>query len=182
MPLKRPELIEEVTAWRGLRFNVVRRTYRKEIGKTFSRDVVVFPHAVVVLPFINENTVLLIRQFRAPLGDFIIEAPAGVIDEGESPEETATRELIEEIGYEPRKLVKMGSFAPAPGYSTEILHFFYAEDLVPTGPRPEEYEIIEPYPLSFNEAVKMVLDNRLRDMKTALALLLYLELSRRGSA
>lgn len=170
--MNKPELVEERELFSGLRFSVVRRKYTKQDG-TFERDVVVFPEAVVVLPLITLDEVLLIRQFRAPLNDFIIEAPAGVIDKGETPDETAKRELVEEIGYYPRKLVNLGSYTPTPGYSTEILHFYCAEELEYVGARPEKYEVIEPVRLRFKAAYEMVLNNEITDMKTALVILLY---------
>jgi ADP-ribose pyrophosphatase len=170
--LKKPAFLGEVELFRGLRFSVVRRKYSKD-GGVFERDVVVFPEAVVVLPFISRDRVILVRQFRAPFNDFIIEAPAGVVDEGESPEDTARRELVEETGYYPRRLTKIGSFTPAPGYSTEVLHFYVAEDLEYVGSRPEVYEVLEPLDFSFKEVYEMVLRNEIRDAKTALIVLLY---------
>ncbi|MEM0000111.1 MAG: NUDIX hydrolase [Desulfurococcaceae archaeon] len=170
--MEKPKPIEEKELFRGLRFNVVRRKYAKQDG-VFERDVVIFPEAVVVLPLITRDEILLIRQFRATLNDFVVEAPAGVVDEGESPEETAKRELVEETGYYPGKLVKLGSYAPTPGYSTEILHFYYAEDLKYVGARPERYEVIEPMRVPLKTAYEMVLSNEVKDMKTALIILLY---------
>jgi len=170
--LIKPKLKNEVLLFKGLRFNVVRRVYEKDDG-VFERDVVVFPEAVVVLPFISPDEVVLIKQFRAPLNDYIIEAPAGVVDNGETPEETAERELVEEIGYRPGKLVKLGSFTPTPGYSTEILHFYYATNLEYVGARPEKYEVITPFKISFSKAYEMVLNNEIKDAKTALLILLY---------
>jgi ADP-ribose pyrophosphatase len=170
--LNKPVLVEERELFKGLRFSVSRRRYAKE-GGLFERDVVVFPHAVVILPFISRGEVVLIKQFRAPFNDFIIEAPAGVVDSGESPEDTARRELVEEIGYYPRRLHKLGSFMPSPGYSTEILHFYTAEELEYVGARPEKYEVIEPLRITLEEAYKMVLENKIVDAKTALLILLY---------
>jgi ADP-ribose pyrophosphatase len=170
--LDKPVVVEEKELFRGLRFSVVRRKYLKQ-GGSFERDIVVFPQAVVVLPFISGEEIVLIKQYRAPLDDYVIEAPAGVIDEGETPDETARRELVEEIGYYPRRLVKIGSFTPAPGYSSEILHFYYAEELEYVGARPEKYEVIEPFRVGFREAYDMVLRNEIRDAKTALLILLY---------
>lgn len=171
--MNKPSIVEERLLLKGLRFSVVRRKYVKPGNGIFERDVVLFPEAVVVLPVLPGEEVVLVRQFRAPFNDFVIEAPAGVVDPGERPEETAVRELVEETGYEPEKLVKLGSFTPAPGYSSEVLHFYVAFDLKPTKMKPEEYEVIEPIKLSFNEAYRMVVDNRIRDMKTALVILLY---------
>lgn len=165
--------MEERELFRGLRFSVVRRKYIKQSGDSFERDVVVFPQAVVVLPFISPHEVLLVKQFRAPMNGFIIEAPAGVVNSGERPEETAVRELIEETGYRPGRLSKLGSYVPTPGYSSEVLHLFYAEDLEHVGAKPEKYEIIELIKLDFNKAYEMVLRNEIWDMKTSLAILLY---------
>lgn len=173
--MKEPVFLGEVELFRGLRFSVVRRKYSRD-GGVFERDVVVFPEAVVILPFISRDRVILVRQFRAPLNDFIIEAPAGVVDEGESPEDTARRELVEETGYYPRKLTKIGSFTPTPGYSTEVLHFYIAEDLEYVGSRPEVYEVLKPLDFSFKEVYEMVLKNEIRDAKTALVILLYVAL------
>ena len=172
--MQAPKLIEEVELFRGLRFSVVRRKYSKKRGEVFERDVVEFPNAVVVLPVVSKDEVVLIRQFRAPFNDFVIEAPAGVIDAGESPEEAARRELVEEIGYYPHKLVKLGAYIPAPGYSSEVLHFFYAEDLEYVGAKPEKYEVIESLRLPIARVYKMVLNNEIKDMKTSLLVLLYL--------
>lgn len=177
--MEKPKLVGERELFRGLRFNVIRRKYVKLDG-VFERDVVVFPEAVVVLPLITQNEVLLIKQFRATLNDFIVEAPAGVVDGEEPPDETAKRELVEETGYYPRRLVKLGSYMPTPGYSTEILHFYYAEELEYIGARPEKYEVIEPVRIPLETAYEMVLNNEIKDMKTALAILLYSR--RRGRA
>jgi ADP-ribose pyrophosphatase len=172
--LEKPQLIREDLVFSGLRFNVVRRRYIKpRSGEFFERDIVIFPQAVAILPFINAGDILLIRQFRASLNEYIVEVPAGVVDHGETPEETAKRELIEETGYLPRTLEKLGSFTPTPGYSSEVLHLYVARDLEYVGSRPERYEIIEPLIVKFSEAYKMVLEGVITDMKTALIILLY---------
>lgn len=171
--MDKPRLISEVELFNGLRFKVTRRKYSKN-GDFFERDIVVFPEAVVVLPFLSSNQVILIRQFRASLNDYIIEAPAGVVDSDETPDETARRELVEEIGYYPRSLFKLGSFMPTPGYSTEILHFYIAENLEYRGVKPEKYEVIEPFIVDIEKAYEMVLNNEIRDAKTALLILMYM--------
>jgi len=178
--LEKPSLIEERLVFSGLRFSVVRRKYVHRGRGIFERDVVLFPQAVVVLPLLSDDEIVLIKQFRAPLGDFIIEAPAGIVGNNETPEEAAARELIEEAGYRARRLVKLGAYTPAPGYSSEVLHFYIARDLEYVGARPEKYEIIEPIKLSIAEAHKMVVENKISDMKTALVILLYLEAKRLG--
>lgn len=167
-----PILVSEEKIYVGRRFSVVKRTFVKDRDGSFTREIVLFPEAVVVLPFINREEIILIKQFRPTINDYIIEAPAGVVDQGENPDETARRELVEEIGYYPQNLVKIASFVPTPGYSTEILHFYIAKELEYRGAKPEEYELIEPFILSFETAYSMVLENKIRDMKTSLAILL----------
>lgn len=172
-----PRMISEVELFSGLRFKVARRKYSRD-GDSFERDIVIFPEAVVVLPFITSEKIILIKQFRPSVNDYIIEAPAGVVDKDETPEETARRELVEEIGYYPSRLTKLGSFMPTPGYSTEILHFYIAENLEYRGMRPEKYEVIEPFIVDLEKVYRMVLNNEIKDAKTALLILLYM--SKRG--
>jgi ADP-ribose pyrophosphatase len=171
--MDKPLVLREELLVEGLRFNVVRRYYRKTSGDEFARDIVVFPEAVAVLPILGNHEVILLRQFRAPLNNIIIEAPAGVIDPGETPEEAARRELEEETGYYPGKLVWLGSYTPSPGYSSEVIHLYYAVNLEYRGARPEKYEVLEPFKIPLSEAVKMVYSGAINDMKTALLILLY---------
>lgn len=178
--MEKPSLVDEKLLLRGLRFSVVRRKYVRIGGGVFERDVVVFPQAVVVLPVLEDERLVLIRQFRAPFNDFLLEAPAGIVDANESPEDAARRELVEEAGYYPKKLLKLGSYTPAPGYSTEVLHFYVARDLEYVGARPEAYEIIEPIVLSLEEACKHVIEGKISDMKTALIILLYKHVKEAG--
>ncbi|QOR94369.1 NUDIX hydrolase [Thermosphaera chiliense] len=172
MVLKPVKLSEELL-FKGLRFQVVRRSYAKSEGEVFRRDVVLFPEAVVVLPFIDGERIILIKQFRPSIEDYIVEVPAGVIDSGETPEEAARRELEEEIGYIPGELTLLGEYYPTPGYSTEKMYFYLARNLRYVGAKPEKYEIIEPFTVTLKEAYSMVEENVLKDMKTVLALLLY---------
>ncbi|MEM4834422.1 MAG: NUDIX hydrolase, partial [Thermosphaera sp.] len=79
----------------------------------------------------------------------------------------------EEIGYQARELMMLGEFYPTPGYSTEKMYFFTASNLRFVGARPERYEIIEPFSITIDEALTLIENNRIKDMKTVLALLLY---------
>ncbi|ADV64410.1 NUDIX hydrolase [Desulfurococcus mucosus] len=171
--MDKPQLLREELLLKGLRFNVIRRYYRKANGEEFARDVVAFPEAVAVLPVLDDGSVILLRQFRAPLNDTIIEAPAGVVDPGETPEEAAERELEEETGYHAGRLVRLGSFTPSPGYSSEVIHFYYATRLEYRGAKPERYEVLEPFKTMFQDALAMVHRGVISDMKTALLILLY---------
>ena len=102
-------------------------------GARFTRTVVRHPGAVVVVP-IDGDGVLLVRQFRAALGTELLEIPAGKRDvDGEPPEETARRELEEEIGHRPGRLVKLAAFYNTPGFSDEYTHLYAALDLEDLG-------------------------------------------------
>ncbi|MGC9181404.1 NUDIX hydrolase [Thermogladius sp.] len=166
-----PKVLEEQVLFRGLRFDVVRRHYAYG-SRRFARDVVVFPESSVVVPFVNDEEVIVIRQFRAPLGEYIVEVPAGVLDKGESPEEAARRELVEETGFYPRKLTRLATVYPVPGYSTEVMHVFEAEELEFKGAKPEPHELIEVVRVPFREVLVRVLRGEIRDAKTVIGVLL----------
>jgi len=164
-------VVDEKTVFQGLRFSVVRRRYQYK-ERSFARDIVLFPESSVVVPFLNESEIILIRQFRAPLGGYILELPAGVVDKGEKPEDTARRELVEETGYYPRKLIKLTTVYPVPGYSTEIMHIYEAEDLEFKGARPEPYELIEIVKVEFREALNQVFMGEIRDAKSVIGIMI----------
>ena len=88
------------------------------------------------------------RQFRPALKKYIYELPAGTLDPNESIAACAHRELLEETGLKAKKLTKLGSIYPVPGYSTEVIHIFKAERLTMTQAQPEEYEVIETIPMT----------------------------------
>ncbi len=133
--------------------------------------MVVHPGAVVVLP-VDGEYVYLERQWRPSVGRWLIEAPAGTLEEGESPEDCALRELREETGIAAGTLEPAGKFYSSPGYSTEVLHMFLASDLSVGEPSPEPGERIEVLRVSLREAVRWVMEGRIEDGKTALLILL----------
>lgn len=135
-------------------------------GYTMRVDKCIFPDAVAVLPVVEGRTAVLIRQYRPVLGRYILEAPAGVIDEGETPEQAAARELEEETGLTGGRLVRVGQAHTSPGYSTEKLHLFIAVDPRPGRPRPEKHEIIETVVFPLTDLVEMALRGDLEDLKT----------------
>ena len=94
-------------------------------GMEVEREVVRHPGAAVLLPVTGDGRVILIRQFRYAAGETLLEVPAGTIDPGETPEQTAVRELVEETGYHAGKLEKLAEFFPSPGVlaiTTSIIH------------------------------------------------------------
>ncbi len=144
-------------------------------GEEFTRVVVRHPGAVVVVP-VEDDEVLLVRQYRAAVGDTILEIPAGKRDvDGEPPEETARRELEEEIGRRPGRLVKLAEFFNTPGFCDEHTHLFLALDLEDLGGNdavgPEERAMtMERVPL--DRVDDLIESGELRDAKTIIGLLL----------
>jgi len=114
---------------------VDRVTVESASGERFGRTVVRHPGAVVMVPVLPDGrTVLLVRQFRAAVGRELLEAPAGKRDvDGEPPEQTARRELAEEIGYEPERLVLLAEAFNSPGFCDEHTTIFAALGCVPSG-------------------------------------------------
>ncbi|MCG0239021.1 MAG: NUDIX hydrolase [Firmicutes bacterium] len=152
-------------------FSVCRERYR--LGeREVVRDVVHHPGAVVMVPLLGDGRVVMVRQWRAPAGRKLLELPAGTLEPGEEPAAAAERELQEEIGYRAGRLTALGSFYSAPGFCTERLHLFLAEDLVPD-PRPgDEDEAIEVVTLPLGEALEQALRGELQDAKTIAGLCL----------
>jgi len=133
-----------------------------------AEGVLVHPgDAVAILPRCADSSWLLIRQYRFAIGSYILEAPAGVMEPGESPEETAGRELIEETGFEAGTLVDRGFIYTTPGFTDERIFLFEARDLTPSDRfSQDEDEYIEPVRVSGTELGAMCRDGRIIDAKT----------------
>lgn len=139
-------------------------------GRRAVREVVEHPGAVAMVP-VDGNEVILVQQWRQPIGTVMLEIPAGTLEDGEDPAECADRELREEIGYTAGRLSHLFSLALAPGYSSEIIHIFLAEQLRPARGRADPDETIRVQRLSLAEAVEKCLSGELRDAKTVAGLL-----------
>jgi ADP-ribose pyrophosphatase len=140
-------------------------------GRHVRLDMVRHPGAAAIVPFEDERTVLLIRQYRHAAGGFIWEIPAGKLD-GDTPEVCAHKELAEEAGRRAARLVPLGSVFTTPGFTDEVIHLFAAFDLTPVPQALEHDEVIEVVPLPLARALEMIYTGELRDAKSALALLL----------
>ncbi|AMV24363.1 ADP-ribose pyrophosphatase [Gemmata sp. SH-PL17] len=157
----------------GRRIRVEVNTLTTADGKTIRRDAIRHPGAVVILPILDAEHVVLLRNFRFVIGETLWEAPAGTVEPNEALEVCAKRELLEETGYQAAKWRSLGYMYASPGVMDEKLHLFVAEELTPGTARPEPDEQLEPVTVRLDEAIRMCLDGTIRDAKTITSLLLW---------
>lgn len=115
----------------------------KPSGTITRRLLIDYPHAVAIIPLTKDKKFILVNQHRYAVQSDTIEFPAGKVDSGETPEQAVQRELLEETGYRAGKIIKMTAYAPAMGYSTEIIHMFFATDLERTDYQIDPDEIAQ---------------------------------------
>ncbi len=156
---------------RGFQLIVVKERFTLPSGRELELDIVKHPGAAAIVPFISDTDVLLIRQYRHATRDTILEVPAGKIDPGESPSETATRELEEEIGQRAGRIEELGWIWTTPGFSDEKIYLYAGFDLEASHSRPEDDEIIEAFRISLDEALGLIWRGELTDAKSAMALI-----------
>jgi ADP-ribose pyrophosphatase len=125
------ELLESEIVYPGRAFTIRRDALRLPDGRETKLDIVEHVGSVVILPVDADGNLLFVRQYRHAAGLDLLELPAGTLDEGESPEACARREVREETGMAARNLEELGGFYLAPGYSTEYMHVYLATDLHP---------------------------------------------------
>jgi len=141
------------------------------------RQYFVHPGGVCIVPVLDDGRVVMVEQFRTPVGKIIYEFPAGKQDTGEAPLKTAQRELQEETGYIASEWTELGGIYPSPGYCTETLHMFLARGLSEDEKNPDHGEILENKYFTIEEAISKVMNGEIKDSKT-IAGLFYLQNSK----
>lgn len=166
------EVLEQTQPYRGKIINVQRDRVRLPNGKVSILEGVEHGPSTAIVPVLDDGRVLLIRQFRYAVRGYILEIPAGVLEEGEDPEGCARRELEEETGYIPGEMRNLGGFMLAPGYCDEVIHIFLATNLVPGTQALERSEVIDLAPYPREEVERMIRDGTITDAKTVIGILL----------
>lgn len=138
------------------------------------RELVLHNGGVTIIAQPDPNKIVLVKQFRYPVKKVLWELPAGRLDLNEDPVQAAKRELKEETGYITNKLESLGIIYPLPGYSTEVLYFFKATELIDDEPEPDPDENIEVKVMDLKLAWQMVKDGEIRDGKTVAGLSLVM--------
>ncbi len=157
----------------GRKIRVAVDTTTTADGQTIRRDVIMHPGAVVILPVLDADHVVLLRNHRFAIGETLWEVPAGTVEPGEPLQVCAERELAEETGYVAAKWRSLGFLYASPGVLDEKLHLFIAETLTPGEAKPEPDEQLHPVTVRFDEAIRMCLSGEIKDAKTITSLLLW---------
>ncbi|RFU65613.1 NUDIX hydrolase [Peribacillus glennii] len=146
-------------------------------GNRSKREIIKHPGAVAVIAVTEENKIVMVEQYRKAMERSLIEIPAGKLEKGEDPVDSACRELEEETGYECEKMEHITSFYTSPGFADEIVHLYFAHGIrkKENAASVDEDEFVEVYELSLIEAEQYIKDGKIRDAKTAYAIQ-YLQL------
>ena len=155
------------------KFCVERRISITPQGRSVSREVVVHPGAVVILPILDGNRIVMVRNFRHSIQRELLELPAGTREPDEEPIETAARELIEETGYRAGSLSLLACFYTSPGITTELMHAFTAHDLTQVGQNLDSGEEIVPESCDLDKVRAMLATSDFEDAKTLAVLGIY---------
>ncbi|MCX7627679.1 MAG: NUDIX hydrolase [Methylophilaceae bacterium] len=158
------------TVFQGRLLQVRRDRVQLPDGSVTSREYIVHPGAVLVVPVLDDGRLVFERQFRYPLRRVFIELPAGKIDPHEAILLTGQRELLEETGYTAREWRYLCALHPCIGYSDEIIHVFLAKGLVAGAPDRDQDESLEVFTLSLEEAMQAMRRGEITDGKTMVAL------------
>ncbi|MBK9676982.1 MAG: NUDIX hydrolase [Betaproteobacteria bacterium] len=156
----------------GKLLHVRRDRVRLPDGGEATREYIVHPGAVLIVPVLADGRLVVERQFRYPLNRVFIEFPAGKLDPGETPLATAQRELVEEAGYEAATWTRLATVHTVVSYSTEAIEFFLAEGLTHVGAQLDHGEFLEICTLTVDEMLAALDRGEVTDVKTVAALLM----------
>ena len=166
-----PKILDSIKVFSGRVFEVTVDTVQ-EGSVTYQREVVHHRGSAVIIPVFEDDTVALVKQYRHPAVRYLLEAPAGTLDDRERPDVGAARELEEELGLVAGNLEKLTEFFVSPGFCEEKMWVYLATDLKQTRQRLEDDEILEVLRIPFSQALEMITDGEIEDAKTIIGLML----------
>ena len=164
--------------YQGRLLDVRKDEVRLSNGKTSTREWINHPGAVCIIPILPDNKIALIKQYRYPVLDHMIEIPAGKLENNEEPLKCAERELEEETGYKAKKFTLLTHIHPAIGFANEKMWVYLAEDLEKTKSKLDQDEFVEFFPLELEDALQMIWGSKITDVKTIIGLLWFARLKR----
>jgi ADP-ribose pyrophosphatase len=160
-------------SFHGRRFDVHTLEISDDAGHVTQREFVIHPGAVLILPLLDDETVIMIRNERMATGETLWELPAGTREPGEPPENTAPRELIEETGYQAKEIEPMTNFYTSPGICNEAMYTYIARGLTFVGQNLDDSEKITVEAIKWPALLEMIKHGQVRDGKTIAAVLYY---------
>ena len=167
------KLIKSKNVFKGKLLNVFLDDIKLSNGTNSTREFIKHPGASACIPLLNQSNIILVKQYRYSLRSEMLEIPAGKLDKIETPEDCASRELEEEIGFQANKLTLLTKIHPAVGFCNEVIWLYLAEDLTETSINPDKDEFIEIVPTSVEDAMNMIKTGIISDAKTIISLLWY---------
>lgn len=173
MDCQNPEsdLIQHEEIYRGIIVHLFKDTIRLASGRPAVREVIRHPGGAVVVPVLGDGRIVLVRQFRYALGKYILELPAGKLDNSKNPLDTVRLELEEEAGYAAGEITHEFSFYSTPGICDEIIHLFIARNLKPVERHPEEGEHMTVESCTLDECLQRIAAGEIADGKTIVGIL-----------
>ncbi|MBC5767149.1 NUDIX domain-containing protein [Ramlibacter albus] len=165
------EQVSREEVYKGRLLHAVKDTVRLPDGKLATREYVLHPGAVLVVPLLPDGRIVLERQYRYPVRQVMIEVPAGKIDPGEDLLSCAKRELLEETGYSGAEWAYAGKIAHCIGYSDEYIHIFFARGLTAGAAQLDEGEFLDTILATPEEFLAWCRDGKVNDSKTLVAAL-----------
>ena len=163
--------IDSKAAYKGIIVNVWRDIAELQNGYQAVREVVEHPGGVGIVPITDAGKVLMVRQFRYPMREELLEIPAGKLEDGEDPLVCAARELSEETGYTARRFIDLGASYPSPGYCKEILYIYLAMDLQHGEAHLDDNELLSVEEIALDELIDRIMANELPDGKTVIGIM-----------
>lgn len=167
----REEKVSGQTVYEGVIVNVRLDKARLLDGRITNREVVEHPGGVAVFAMDDEDRVIMVRQFRYPMGEVVLELPAGKLEPGEDPRDSGLRELEEETGLQPQTFLSMGCSYSSPGILAEKIHLYFAKDLVQGPVHPDDGEFLEVVRIPYDQLMDMVAQGEIKDGKTLAGIL-----------